>query len=563
MVRAPLLWPDPPDRRQAVKKIRCAIYTRKSTEEGLEQEFNSLDAQRDACAAYVASQKHEGWVLLPAQYDDGGISGGTMERPGLKELLQHVEEGFVDQIIVYKIDRLTRSLTDFAKIVDRLDASDASFVSVTQSFNTATSMGRLTLNMLMSFAQFEREVTAERIRDKIAASKRRGLWMGGKVPIGYEPDGRTLTIHDGEAKTVRTIYDLYEKLGTARAVKVEADRLNLLSRVRQTSKGKVSGGGTFDRSHIHHILTNPIYAGRVRHKTLIHDGQHEAIIDPARWDHVQTMLQQNTAKDREKKTSKNSSLLCGKLFDETGDRLTPSHTKTKRGTRIRYYISHRLIKCSGEANLDGWRLPAEELETKIAHLVRQRLSSLAFQNALLQDAASDEIGRCHARLQTQVKDGQIASVLALIDRVEILPGKLVIHLDNETVAELFDLDRELIPEALIKFEALFQLRKRGVETRLILEGTPTTRDMKLIANIAKAHQWFEEVKAGKTFRQIAETHGTSTRRVQQVIDLAFLAPDIVRDILEGSQPLGLKSDWCNRHALPPGWAEQRAVIATL
>ncbi len=224
-----------------------------------------------------------------------------MERPGLKELLQHVEEGFVDQIIVYKIDRLTRSLTDFDKIVDRLDASDASFVSVTQSFNTATSMGRLTLNMLMSFAQFEREVTAERIRDKIAASKRRGLWMGGKVPIGYEPNGRTLTTHDGEAKTVRKIYDLYEKLGMARAVKAEADRLNLRSRVRQTSKGKVSGGGAFDRSHIHHIFTNPIYAGRVRHKTLIHDGQHEAIIDPARWDHVQTMLQQTTAKDREKK----------------------------------------------------------------------------------------------------------------------------------------------------------------------------------------------------------------------------------------------------------------------
>ncbi len=233
------------------------------------------------------------------------------------------------------------------------------------------------------------------------------------------------------------------------------------------------------------------------------------------------MMQQSAAKDRIRSTSRNPSLLCGKLFDETSDRLTPSHTKTKRGTRVRYYISHRLIKCSGEANLDGWRLPAEELETKIAHLVRQRLSSPAFQNALLPDAASDEIGRWHARLQTQVMDGQMASVLALIDRVEIMPGKLAIYLDTKNVAGLFNLGLELLPEAAIKFERFFQLRKRGVETRLILEGTPTERDMKVITNIAKAHEWFEEVKAGKSFTQIAETHHTSRRRVQQVIGLAL------------------------------------------
>jgi len=546
-----------------MNKIRCAIYTRKSTEEGLEQEFNSLDAQREACSAYVASQKHEGWVVLQTQYDDGGISGGTMERPGLQALLRHVEEGLVDQIIVYKIDRLTRSLTDFAKIVDLLDTKGASFVSVTQSFNTATSIGRLTLNMLMSFAQFEREVTAERIRDKIAASKRRGLWMGGKVPLGYEPDGRTLTIHEDEANTVRTIFELYEQYGTVRAVKAETDRLNLRSRLRQTSKGKSSGGKPFERGHLYHILTNPIYAGRVRHKTLSYDGQHDAIIDPARWDRVQDQLQQSAAKGRSSCTSRNPSHLCGKLFDETGDRLTPSHTKTRRGVRIRYYVSHRLVKRSGEANLDGWRLPAEELETKIAHLACQHLLSTALLNALIPLESTSEFARCRTELQTKVDDGTMASVLSLIARVEIEPGKLTIHLDVGALDEMLNLDRDQVPEDVLAFAAPFQLRKRGVESKLIIEGTPTALDQTLIRNVAMAHQWFEEVKAGKSFTQVAEAHDTSTRRVQQVIDLAFLAPDIVRDILEGTQPLGLKSDWCNRHRLPSDWAAQRALIATL
>jgi site-specific DNA recombinase len=224
-----------------MKKIRCAIYTRKSSEEGLEQEFNSLHAQREACVSYIASQKHEGWVLLPDHYDDGGISGGTLERAGLQRLLRDVDEGLVDQIVVYKIDRLTRSLADFAKLVERLDAADASFVSVTQSFNTATSMGRLTLNVLLSFAQFEREVTAERIRDKIAASKKKGLWMGGTIPLGYEPDGRTLKIVEDEARTVRTLFDLYLEHGSVKAVKRHADRMGLRTKARAGEGSKWPG----------------------------------------------------------------------------------------------------------------------------------------------------------------------------------------------------------------------------------------------------------------------------------------------------------------------------------
>ena len=328
-----------------MKKIRCAIYTRKSSEEGLEQEFNSLHAQREACASYVASQRHEGWVLLPDQYDDGGISGGTLERAGLQRLLHDVDEGLVDQIVVYKIDRLTRSLADFAKLVERLDAADASFVSVTQSFNTATSMGRLTLNVLLSFAQFEREVTAERIRDKIAASKRRGLWMGGTIPLGYEPDGRTLKIVEDEARTVRTLFDLYLEHGSIRAVKQHSDRLGLRSKARmgEATESQAVSERSFDRGHIHYILSNPLYAGRIWHRDQVFEGQHPAIIDPDVWDDVQARLKAGAGRVRgQAGRGMAVSPLAGKLFDETGDRLTPSHA-SKKGRRYRYYVSNRMI----------------------------------------------------------------------------------------------------------------------------------------------------------------------------------------------------------------------------
>ena len=363
-----------------MKKIRCAIYTRKSSEEGLEQEFNSLHAQREACASYIASQKHEGWVLLPEHYDDGGISGGTLERAGLQKLLCDVDEGLVDQIVVYKIDRLTRSLADFAKLVDRLDAADASFVSVTQSFNTSTSMGRLTLNVLLSFAQFEREVTAERIRDKIAASKKKGLWMGGPVPLGYEPDGRTLKIIDEEAGIVRTLFDLYLQHGSIKAVKQHADCIGPRTRPRTAKSARAfvrnegdgregnnpidglsdtdsvavgqprrNGGDVpFELSHIHYILTNPTYAGRIRHHAKIHDGQHPAIIEPSTWDEVQERLKASAARGRGRSGSgSKTSPLASKLIDETGDRLTPTHAN-KKGRRYRYYVSNRMITGDGE-----------------------------------------------------------------------------------------------------------------------------------------------------------------------------------------------------------------------
>jgi DNA invertase Pin-like site-specific DNA recombinase len=546
-----------------MKKIRCAIYTRKSSEDGLEQEFNSLHAQREACAAYIASQKHEGWVLLPGQYDDGGLSGGSLERPALQQLLADIRDGKIDQIVVYKIDRLTRSLADFAKIVDILDAAGASFVSVTQSFNTATSMGRLTLNMLLSFAQFEREVTAERIRDKIAASKRRGLWMGGQVPMGYDPDGRTLKINNREADTIRMLYSLYEEHGTIREVKEQADVLGLLTRRRTLASGETRGGGAFDRGHIHHILTNPVYAGRIRHRDQVHDGQHDPIIAPDRWDAVQLRLQGMASRIRLRKTPRRVSLLCGKLFDETGDRLTPSHSRTKKGTRLRYYVSHRLIARSGEENLDGWRLPADQLEAQIGDLAWRHLASPTFAGRLCPQSDASEIARVLNNLTDLTSGPDRKKTLSFVERIKIAPGKVMLKLDPKAVAVALDIAVDAMNSNALQLEAPFQLRKRGVETKIILAETIVGKDEALIRNIALAHHWLERIKAGETFGDIARTDDISKRRVQHMIDLAFLAPDLVRDVLAGKQPLGFTSDWCKVRVLPSEWQDQRALLATL
>lgn len=414
-----------------MRRIRCAIYTRKSSEEGLEQDFNSLDAQREACEAYIASQKHEGWELLPDHYDDGGISGGHLDRPSLQRLMQGVDDKRVDQIVVYKIDRLTRSLADFAKLVDRLDAAGTSFVSVTQSFNTATSMGRLTLNMLLSFAQFEREVTAERIRDKIAASKRKGMWMGGSVPLGYQPDGRTLKIDENEATTIRTLYDLYLKHGILREVKEQAEQLDLRSRCRNRAGGRISGGKHFDRGHLQHILSNPIYAGRIRHKQQVYEGQHPAIIDPEIWDTVQDMLQGRASIARGSRKKATTSLLAGKLFDDTGDRLTPSHSR-KNGKRLRYYISRRLVKDRSRNHPDAWRLPAEQVERLLSDLVAKRVGKPEAVSSMIQNASAAEIVSAAEKLKELT---QTQACLALVERADLRPGLVTVQLSAAVLAE--------------------------------------------------------------------------------------------------------------------------------
>ncbi|MEI9931695.1 MAG: recombinase family protein [Rhizomicrobium sp.] len=295
---------------RTIGKIRCAVYTRKSSEEGLEQSFNSLHAQREACEAFVLSQRHEGWSVVAKPYDDGGFSGGTMDRPGLKALLADIEAGEVDVVVVYKIDRLTRSLFDFAKIVEIFDAQKVSFVSVTQSFNTTTSMGRLTLNVLLSFAQFEREVTGERIRDKVAASKKRGMWMGGNIPLGYDLKDRKLVINEDEAATVRTIFKLYVELGAVRKVKSELDRLQLKTKVQKPASGLIKGGLLFRVGHIYTILRNRLYRGEIEHKDRSTQGDHPSIVVPTMWERVYAQLAANAAVRRTGTSSKEPSMLA-------------------------------------------------------------------------------------------------------------------------------------------------------------------------------------------------------------------------------------------------------------
>ena len=321
---------------------RCAIYTRKSSEEGLEQEFNSLQAQREACAAFIKSQQGEGWRLLKTDYDDGGISGGTMERPSLQRLLEDIRQELVDVVVVYKVDRLTRSLADFARMVELFDAHGVSFVAVTQQFNTTSSMGRLTLNVLLSFAQFEREVTGERIRDKIAASKRKGMWMGGYPPLGYHVRDRRLVINDAEAAQVIDIYQLYLELGSVRLLKRELDRRGVVSKVRVSRRGVRSGGRSFSRGALYELLTNPIYLGEIRHKGERYPGQHEPILDREMWERVQQRLRDGTRRGGQPSVKAPASPLGGKVFDEEGEPLYVQGAVT-RGRRYRYYVSRALV----------------------------------------------------------------------------------------------------------------------------------------------------------------------------------------------------------------------------
>ncbi len=302
---------------------RCAIDTRKSTEEGLDQGFNSLDAQREACAAFVLSQRHEGWRVLSTAYDDGGYSGGSMARPGLQALLADIDAGRIDVVVVYKVDRLTRSLADFARIVDRFDAGDVSFVSVTQAFNTTTSMGRLTLNVLLSFAQFEREVGAEWVRDKVAASRRKGMWMGGTVPLGYRVQDKKLVIEPEEAERVRTIFRLYLDLGSIPALLAELRRRGNKTAVRVSRSGRTVGGIPFGPGPLGYLLHNRIYVGEVEHRSEIYAGEHEAILDRETLEAAQQRLASNANTKRLRTQSK--AILSGRIFDSRGNRMSPAH----------------------------------------------------------------------------------------------------------------------------------------------------------------------------------------------------------------------------------------------
>ena len=395
------------------RKFRCAIYTRKSTEDGLEQEFNSLDAQYEACRAYILSQRHEGWSLLSERYDDGGFSGGNLNRPGLTTLLEHVASRKVDIIVIYKVDRLTRSLADFAKIVEVLDEAGASFVSITQSFNTTTSMGRLTLNMLLSFAQFEREVTSERIRDKIAASKRKGLWMGGPVPLGYEVQERKLVVNEAEAETVRHIMRRYCQLDSVRELVAELRRDGVVTKIQMRVGGPHRGGIPFARGALYHLLKNRIYRGEIVHKGAAYPGEHPAIVSVELWHSVQSAFADRTKSAMTKTHAKRPTLLAGLLYDHLGRTMVPSHT-TKGPKSYRYYVTRPDLVDSTAAS----RVAAYDVET----IVRSRLAEFLSDRHALEELID------WARLEARLASKSFEAAAALAAKLRADPASECIHL---------------------------------------------------------------------------------------------------------------------------------------
>ena len=557
-------------------KLRCAIYTRKSTEDGLEQEFNSLDAQHEACVAYIASQAGLGWKALTNRYDDGGISGGTMERPALQQLLSDIRQGRVDVVVVYKIDRLTRSLTDFARIVEVFDARKVSFVSITQQFNTTTSMGRLTLNVLLSFAQFEREVTAERIRDKIAASKKKGMWMGGAVPLGYQSRDKKLVIVQDAAETVRMIYSRYLELGSVRKLKEELDDRAAAELGSETDVCL----RTFSRGHLYWLLSNPIYAGDIRHKERIVRGQHEEIIDRDLWQAVQQKLKAQASKRASATNHASGSLLAGFLFDETGDRLTPSQA-IKDGRRYRYYVSQRLMQAR-KKDRSGWRIPAHELDTTVLSSLRcaledqswlYQLPSLATAGIGLMKEVQDNAKRLVRTFSAPSPDAR-AELFHLIARIDIAPGEMRIALSPnglhralgiaEVDGEGDDGSSDLSGAPVLTVP--FELRRRGVEARLVVGNVPQQLakvDTGLVEVIGRARRWLHLLSTGghPTIASFARQVGVDDGDISRILPLAFLAPDIVQAIVEGRQPAELTIRKLIRlKPLPAGWADQRHAL---
>lgn len=540
--------------------IRCAIYTRKSSDEGLDQAFNSLDAQHEACAAYVASQRHEGWKLIPDRFDDGGLSGGNLDRPALQRLLTEIDAGRIGMVVVYKIDRLTRSLVDFGRLVERLDAKGCSFVSVTQAFNTATSMGRLTLNVLLSFAQFEREVTAERIRDKIAASKKKGLWMGGSLPLGYDrhpdPQRRELVVNPIEAEVAKMLFTLYEDLGNLRLVEIEAARLGLRPKSVVTPSGHVRGVAPFTRGQLHYLLTNPVYIGRIRHKALTYPGLHAAIIDEGLWDRVQAKLIAARARPRGRSpTAIDARIFTGKLRDETGDHLTPTHTK-RHGRRFAYYVSNRLI--AGGKDPSGWRLPAEALDSTLRQIIVTHLRKAAAGHAVLAQpyaSGAADLGR-RATVLADRAESDAALLARIIASGTLAPDKLNVELDPGVIAAALEVTVASLSDQLIRFSCAFALRRRGVETRIIAGETVPVPDEVLQRTLAEAHRWARALRAGSSLTEIARKTGRSEPYIRTRIPLAFLAPKLQAAILDGLQPVHLSVAQLLRGDIPMDWDEQ-------
>lgn len=520
-------------------RVRCAIYTRVSTDQGLEQDFNSLDAQYDASQAYIRSQAHAGWTLLRAKYDDGGFSGGDTDRPALQQLLEDVRAGKIDVIVVYKVDRLTRSLADFAKLVELFDKHNESFVSVTQQFNTTTSMGRLTLNVLLSFAQFEREVTSERIRDKIAASKRKGLWVGGMAPLGYDTTDRKITVNEAEAERVRLIFQYYFKLGSLSLLMADLRKRGIVTKVRTLKSGQKVGGIPFTRGPLAHLLRNRFYVGEVLFKGEVLAGEQPAIVDRALYDAVQAKLNEQVNNHKAARMT-SGALLAGRIFDDRGNRMTPSHAR-KRGIKYRYYLSSALLQ--GQADRAGRvsRVPAAEIEGLVIRSVRD-----------------------HLKPSAQIEDAVLINTH--VAGIEVQPDQLVIELTDTTdIGAKGSRGRNVLG---VPWRKISSTRRREIllpagvtaqRARPIRSETRAT----LIVSIARGRRWLKEIveTAKANVEYIAKREDCSVRQVNMTISLAFLAPDIVKAAIEGRLPRGIGVT--RLRDAPVEWSRQHAMLGLL
>ena len=517
-------------------KIRCAIYTRKSSEEGLELDFNSLQAQREACEAYIASQKQENWRLISKPYDDGGYSGGTLNRPALQRLLADVKAGLVDIIVVYKIDRLTRSLMDFSKIVEVLDQHQASFVSITQHFNTTTSMGRLTLNMLLSFAQFEREVTAERIRDKYAASKKKGLWMGGIPPMGYIRQDKKLLLDNEQALKVQHIFEKYIELKRLGLLKAWLDKKGIVSQ-----RGRALSIGNLNK-----ILYNRAYLGEVGHKGTWYKGEHSGIISEELFNKAQAIMAENYRIRRE--YNPNKSLLAGKLFDDKGNYMSPSWSGGRKGKKYRYYISQAVIRKEKEKIGAITKISLPEIEGFVMGWAKGLLQDRTKVYPYLQQLPIPRQKEVCEKLPLLSVSPQCVHVL--IKRVDIFKGEIKISIYPEKIgniiAALCDgkeliIDNALLERAVESYTAPYQIATIDNGAKIII-GTvqrPAVQDKALIHVLQKAYRWHKNILTGKTIKEIALSEQLSERYILRILQLSFLSPRITKHILAGTLPKGV------------------------
>lgn len=525
------------------KMARCAIYTRKSTDHNLDLAFNSLDAQREACEAYIKSQAHEGWRLVPVFYDDGGISGASLDRPALQTLVSEIQAGKVDVVVVYKVDRLTRSLADFAKLVELFDQHGVSFVSITQSFNTTTSMGRLTLNVLLSFAQFEREVIGERVRDKIAASKRKGIWVGGPVPLGYVSVNKKLVIVPEEAETVREIFRRYLELGAVRLLAADLDKSGVKSKIRALSGDRTSGGGRFGVGALSHFLKNRFYIGDIAYRGEIHLGEHEPILDRSVFEEVQARLLSNNV-ERGLKLKGSLSLLAGRIYDDRGNRMVPSHT-VKGGVRYRYYVSSAI-----QQKRDGYvgsvsRVPAPEIEDLVIRAVRE----FCEKNIGSTESSQNE---CLARLQ----------------RVGITPTGIKLHILNlaSLVTPESGIDESRSSSTSAPESTVLSVpweREKFIAVKGVILNPPEAvpalkRESReaILHAIAKARQWIDDLTQDKaSIAGIAKREGKIERHIRLLLPLAFVPPAVVRVIASGSAPAHLTVTGLAKR-VPFSWNQQ-------